>query len=164
MQRRLGAEVAEVYDLGDEAAPPPLSGRRLVIMATPTYGLGDCHSAWSDKGQRLLADLPQRATVALLCLGDSRGHGRTFAGGLDGLERLLAPRSPRIVGQVPAGTYQFEASPALRVDRFNGLVLEYRRSRRDATSRALAWLDDLLAALEPARSPASREHDHAVHA
>jgi flavodoxin I len=164
MQRRLGPGVAEAYSLGDDAPPPPLAGRDLVILATPTYGFGECHSAWSARGPHLLAQLPQRATVALLCLGDARGHGRTFAGGLNGLEILLEPRSPRIVGQVSAGSYVFEASPALRGDRFNGLVLEYRRSRRDATVQALEWLDGLAAALEPPRLLPSREHHHAVQA
>jgi flavodoxin len=145
MLNRLGPKLSEAYDLGDDAPPPPLADRGLVVLATPTYGIGDCHSSWRARGADVLSDLPRGATVALLCLADARGHAKSFAGGLDALERLVAPRSPRLVGHVHAAAYDFEASPALRRHLFSGLVVEYRRDRREATRRALEWLDDCLA-------------------
>jgi flavodoxin I len=121
-----------------------LAGRDLIILATPTYGTGDWHNAWDEKGAKLLADLPPNAKIALLGLGDSRGHRKSFAGGIAKLAALARSRDANLVGAVPLCDYDFEASPAAEDGMFPGLVVEYRRNRNAAAARAVRWVRGLL--------------------
>lgn len=125
--------------------PASVEGRRLVILATPTYGKGDAHSTWMERGRELLEELRPGQTVALLGLGDARGHPSTFAGGIGRLRDIIAPLQPALTGFVSAGSYQFESSAAVTDGMFPGLVVEYRRRRHIETQRSIAWLERLFA-------------------
>ncbi len=141
----LGRERTTILDIARLEQPPVLSGHALVVLATPTYGIGDCHSVWSSHGPWLMRGLPLGAAVSLICLADSRGHGASFAGGLARLEQIVAPRHPRLVGHVDAGAYTFAASPSVRDGRFPGFVAEFRRSRAATTARLLQWTGGIAA-------------------
>ena len=126
--------------LSDPGARPPVGPFDLVLAGTPTYGKGDWHSAWAANFAMIAPLLLSARAVMLFGLGDARGHGKTFAGGLGVLADHVTALGVTAVGAVPASTYQFEASPALRDDAFPGLVIEYRRNRHAAPGKIKAWL------------------------
>lgn len=130
----------DLQALTDSDARPPVGPFDLVLAGTPTYGRGDWHTAWASKFDKIAPLLLSARAVMLFGLGDARGHGKTFAGGLGVLADHVTSLGITAVGAVPASTYQFEASPALRDGAFPGLVLEYRRNRHTALGKITAWL------------------------
>lgn len=131
-------------NIAELEAEEPLPAAALIIAATPTYGKGDAHSAWVANGPGILRSILPGQRVALIGLGDSRGHPKTFAGGLGVLKDLFMPQQPRFVGAVPSASYSYEASPAEQGGLFPGLVIEYRRNRRYAEARAEEWVREMI--------------------
>lgn len=122
----------------------------IVFMGTPTYGQGDWHHLWQRHGKRVAAALPAFGLAGLFALGDQRGHGRSFAGGLLPLSRLVRGFGMRLVGVSDARRFSFEHAPALEQHQFPGLVMDYRREHRRAPELVGHWLDGILGApLEP---------------
>jgi flavodoxin I len=142
--QELDQDEVECRDISKLEKPLALAERDLVVLVTPTYGTGDWHCAWEEKGTMLLSILPPKARVALLALGDSRGHKNSFAGGLAKLAALARSRGALLIGLVPSSDYSFESSPAVENGTFPGLVVEYRRNRHEATMRARIWMKSLI--------------------
>lgn len=140
----LGDANVECYDIKTLDRAHSFASQDLVVLATPTYGTGDWHNAWSEKGEKLMDHCPADARVAVLGLGDSRSHKKSFAGGIGKLAGLARSKAARLVGAVPLDGYDFEASPAVEDGRFPGLVVEYRRNRIIATAKAVAWVRGIL--------------------
>lgn len=133
-----------VQEAADTATLPHFD---LLLAVTPTYGKGDAHSTWIERGPALLRYLPKGQPVALLGLGDARGHPKTFAGGIGALKRLIVPRIPRLIGAVPSSGYAFEHSSAVEDGHFPGLVIEYRKDRRRAETVVVDWFNGVLASM-----------------
>lgn len=144
-----GSDATDLSDVAHTETEPEFTDRRLIVLASPTYGMGNCHSAWRERGAAILEGLPQGSPVALLCLADRRVHGSTFAGGLAELHALLLPKRPRLLGDVSAADYQFEHSPSVIDGRFPGLVVEYRRQRHRAVETVTEWAQRLLVETTP---------------
>lgn len=140
----LGHGRVDAYDIGALQGPITFIEHDLVVLATPTYGVGDWHSSWNEKGETLITPLPGRRRMALLALGDSRGHRTSFAGGIGKLAALARLKGAELVGAVPTSDYAFDSSPAAENGMFPGLVVEYRRDRHHATRRAQEWLSSLI--------------------
>jgi flavodoxin I len=136
----LGRDDVIIHDLAALDRPLTFGEYDLVILATPTYGRGDWHYWWQEKGGRMLASLSRGKRVALLALGDSRGHKSSFGGGLAHLAKLARSKHASIIGAVSSAEYQFQASAALEDGSFPGLILEYRRDRYKAVCRARQWI------------------------
>jgi flavodoxin I len=126
--------------LADSGARPPVGPFDLVLAGTPTYGKGDWHGSWAANFDRIAPLLLSARAVMLFGLGDARGHGKTFAGGLGVLADHVTSLGVTAIGAVPASTYRFDASPAMRAGTFPGLVIEYRRHRHAAPAKIEAWL------------------------
>ncbi|RWQ65585.1 hypothetical protein [Mesorhizobium sp.] len=124
----------------------------MIILGAPTYGIGDCHSAWHELGASLLSQCSPH--LALFCLADSRGHGNSFAGGLGKLKEMATARRLKLIGSVRSGAYAFSYSPAEKDGHFPGLVVEYRGDRRRGEMDARRWAASLLE-LSSHRAPAS---------
>lgn len=137
------AEQTRLFDLRDDIPSSIfLPALRVAIFGTPSYGVGDCHSLWHDKAQTILSIVPQHTPLALFCLGDARGHGASFAGGLEALDRLIGGDRRRI-GATCASTHTYQHSPSERDGTFNGLVLQYRSQRRASIAAAASWAAQL---------------------
>jgi flavodoxin I len=136
-----GASLFDLKSLADEGALPPAGPHDLLIAGTPTYGKGDWHTSWEARFDLMAPLFLSAGTVMLFGLGDARGHGKTFAGGLGVLADRVMALGVMPAGWVPAATYSFEASLALRGDHFPGLVLEYRRHRHAVPGKIEAWLE-----------------------
>ena len=126
--------------LADPGVRPPVGPFDLVVAGTPTYGKGDWHSSWAANFDRIAPLLLSARAVMLFGLGDARGHGQTFAGGLGVLADHVSALGVTAIGAVRASMYQFDASPALRAGTFPGLIIEYRRHRHAAPAKIEAWL------------------------
>lgn len=143
LRRRIGPDQADAADIARHEHLS-LRHRQIVFLLTPTYGIGDCHSAWHEHGDDVLVDFQPGTPTGLIGLGDSRGHGRSFAGGIGALARLVQPYRPRLLGFTSMSEHAFETSPAVDGDAFPGLVLEYRRKRTLAAPRIDKWISEVL--------------------
>jgi flavodoxin I len=112
----------------------------LVLLGTPTYGKGDWHAAWAAHGTRLLPVLHEAERIMLFVLGDARAHRESFAGGLARLHGFVRDAGLRSIGGTLPAHEAERASPAIVAGRFPGLVVEYRRHRREAGGRLDGWL------------------------
>ena len=139
----LGPDNVDAYDIAVLAEPICFRKCELIVLVTPTYGTGDWHPGWEEKGEMLKAWLPSGSRVALLSLGNSRCHKVSFAGGIAKLAALARSKNAELVGSVSAAEYNFVSSPAVEKGMFPGLIVEYRRDRHFATNRARAWIGRL---------------------
>jgi len=115
-----------------------------LILITPSYGTGDWHYQWGKKGSKLLSNYPAGTKVALLGLGDSRGHKKSFAGGIGILANLARDNQFVIFGKVDADEYEYEFSHAVENGMFPGLVVEYRKNRRKAIKSTISWISSII--------------------
>lgn len=64
------------------AGPEVVDSYDTIIVCSPTYGKGDLHYLWKSW---IEADSFYQKQIALVVLGNSRSHKKTFAGALDHL-------------------------------------------------------------------------------
>lgn len=140
-----GADLFDLAEWPEREAAFSHTDFDLVFLGTPTYGTGDWHYLWQRHGNRVGAVLPAFGKVGLFALGDQRGHGRSFAGGLLPLSRLARRMGMRCTGRSCADRFAFEHAPALEHDHFPGLVIDYKREHRQASELIEAWLAPILA-------------------
>jgi flavodoxin I len=141
--RLFAADLADValIDLKVLASPPP--GRiGLLVLGTPTYGLGDWHFAWEKGFARIQPWLAAADRVTMFGLGDARFHGETFCGGIGRLHDAVASTGKGITGATPADVYAYKSTPSLRDGVFPGLCLDWRQSRGDAEKFVNAYLNE----------------------
>ena len=130
----------DLRSLASAETPLPSGRFDVVVAGTPTYGTGEWHTAWSAHVSKVAPLMCAAGTVMLFGLGDARGHGRTFAGGLGVLADHVAALGIAWTGGISPSRYHFDASPALRNGAFPGLVVEYRRNRQVALANLRDWL------------------------
>jgi len=111
----------------------------LLILGTPTYGLGDLQDDW-DRATRILetTDLNGRL-VALFGLGDQSGYADTFVDGVGTLYDLVVARGAKVIGHTSTDGYDFEESKAVRDGDFVGLILDDDNQRDLTAGRIAAW-------------------------
>jgi flavodoxin I len=122
---------------GDFEAPD------LVILGTPTYGLGDLQDDWA-RGLDLIAeaDLTGRK-VALFGTGDQSTYADTFVDGVGKLYDAVVARGAEVIGFTSTEGYTFDASKAEREGRFVGLILDEDNQRDLSKARIDAWIGQL---------------------
>lgn len=138
-------ERVKAVSLHEVTYPWSLPSARLLVLTSPTYGTGDPHQQWMEKGEDIISLLPPGQQVAILVIGDARGHRSSFAGSLRCLADLVRKADLRLVGSVPAQIEPFFYSPAVEHGSLPGLAVEFRRNRHQAIASAQRWLADLIA-------------------
>lgn len=122
----IAPEFPNIIDLRQQLDPNSLPKARVIIAGTPTYGRGDWHSAWRDRGTDLAPWLRQAEGVFLFGLGSQRHHPNTFCGGLHVLHHFCMDHGVRV--QTCGAS-----------EGFPGLVLDYRDSRASMTAKITSW-------------------------
>jgi flavodoxin len=137
--RHLNAALFDLRVLDDETSRVPEGAFDVVVAGTPTYGKGDWHPSWQRHCERVRPVLQSTSQLLLFALGDSRGHGATFAGGLGVLRDFVA------AGRIAAADgCASRATPPVNtirhVSRGADLAIEFRRDRRTAIRQVQDWL------------------------
>ncbi len=116
----------------------------LLVLGAPTYGAGELQVDW-ESGVDLLAEADLTGKkVALFGLGDQSTYPDTFVDALGTLYDAVLEKGAEVVGFTDTKGYEFEASTAVRDDRFVGLVLDQDSQAGKSEKRIAAWTSQIL--------------------
>lgn len=139
--------VSDVVSVADVDADK-LSEYDNLLLGTSTWGAGELQDDWYDGVETLKsADLSGK-TVALFGCGDADGYGDTFCGGMAELYNTVKDSGAKLVGQVDAGTYNYDDSEAVVDGKFVGLALDCSESQGKSENRIDEWLDSIKSELK----------------
>ncbi len=127
-----------------EASRQDLESCDLLILGSPTCGLGELPADW-EKGLSLLssADLSAKK-VALFGTGDQFNYPDSFADAIGTLYDTVTARGANVMGQTDADGYEFTGSTALRDGKFVGLVLDVDNQANKTEARIESWINQIL--------------------
>lgn len=143
----IAGKIASALGLGQESvfnvsavSPEDLSPYDMLILGTSTWGIGELQGDWNDSIDRLKPAINGK-TIALFGCGDSSSFGSSFC---DGIQLLYeAFDGCRIIGEVDAGSYTFDASAAVSDGKFRGLAIDEVNESALTDSRIAEWVDIL---------------------
>jgi flavodoxin I len=126
-----------------EARTADYQGCDLLILGSPTYGLGDLQTDWElHLGQLEGADLTAHR-VALFGTGDQETYPDSFVDAMGTLYDKVVARGADVVGFTEIDGYGFTRSTALRGGRFVGLALDEDTQPHLTNARIESWLEQL---------------------
>ncbi len=146
--RRIAERIAEklsarTIPIG-EASIADFEGCDLLVLGSPTYGIGDLQIDW-ETGVDLLdaADLNGKR-VALFGLGDQSGYPDSFVDALGILYDHVVARGAEVVGFTDTTGYSYDESKAVRDGRFVGLVIDQDGQAGKTGKRIEAWTSRII--------------------
>lgn len=115
----------------------------LLILGSPTYGLGDLQCDWEDHADLIDSAQLDGKPVALFGTGDQFTYPDTFVDAIGILYDRVAARGAKVVGFTDTEGYDFVASAGLRDGRFVGLALDEDNQSELTERRISAWIKQL---------------------
>lgn len=138
VQAALGGD--SVVDLIEIENASALASYEYLIIACPTWNIGDLQDDW----EAVFDDLDDvdfsGKTVAYMGTGDQVGYSDNFMDAMGKLEEKIAGLGGKTVGYWSADGYDHEASLALRDgNKFCGLALDDDNESEKTEDRIKAW-------------------------
>lgn len=115
----------------------------LLILGSPTYGLGELQCDWEDHADLIDAARLDGKAVALFGTGDQFTYPDTFVDAIGILYDRVAAKGARMVGATAVDGYDFVASAGVRDGRFVGLALDEDNQSELTQGRIAAWIKQL---------------------
>lgn len=115
----------------------------LLVLGSPTYGLGELQCDWEDRLSLLEGAQLQGKAVALFGTGDQLTYPDSFVDAIGILYDRVVGKGARVLGFTDADGYDFIASTALRDGRFVGLALDDDTQSDLTEGRIAAWTKQL---------------------
>ncbi len=140
IQKRLGVEVVDVYDISD-VTQLEFANYDNVILGISTWDFGEIQSDWEEFWEDLAQIDFSQKTVALYGLGDQFGYGDYFLDAMGMMHDVIAETKPRRIGYWPVEGYEFDASKALATDKtlFVGLGIDEDQQEGLTEDRLDRW-------------------------
>ncbi|SJZ75336.1 flavodoxin I [Cetobacterium ceti] len=114
-----------------------------IILATPSYGAGEVQDDWAGNLSDLESlDLSDK-TFALIGVGDQYSFGAFYVGGLRELYNILENKEAHVVGFTENSGYEFDDSPAIKDNKFVGLVIDDSFTCDEVLKRMSAWVQEI---------------------
>lgn len=111
-----------------------------LILATPTWGIGDLDDQWESFLPELDKANLSGHTVAIVGLGDQRGHPESFADAMGLVYHKVTQTGARVIGRWPTWGYHFTDSLAVDGDQFVGLALDEESQADETGPRIVRWV------------------------
>jgi len=139
IQAALGGDsVVDLLDIADAEASS-LSDYDYLIIASPTWNIGDLQDDW----EAVFDDLDDvdfsGKTVAYFGTGDQIGYADNFMDAMGQLEEKISGLGAKTVGYWPADGYEHNESRAIRDGKFCGLALDDDNESDKSASRIEEW-------------------------
>ncbi|WP_368045341.1 flavodoxin [Gilvimarinus gilvus] len=142
IQKRLGADVVDVYDIAD-VTQMEFTQYDTLILGIPTWDFGQIQSDWEEFWEDL-GDIDfSDKTIALFGLGDQFGYGDYFLDAMGMMHDVIAASAPKRVGYWSTDGYEFEASKALRDGQFVGLAIDEDQQENLTAGRLDRWCEQI---------------------
>ncbi|CCG40497.1 flavodoxin FldA [Magnetospirillum molischianum] len=116
----------------------------LLVLGSPTYGIGDLQTDWEDRIGTLRNATLTGKRVALFGTGDQATYADSFVDAIGILHDIVVEKGAVIVGHTSIEGYDYVASLAERDGRFVGLALDEDGQSSKTEKRIAAWIDQLV--------------------
>lgn len=151
-----GGKTQEVVDilvskLGDAKAIDvanglaELSSFDNIILASPTYGMGDLQDDWAGCIDDLAGFDFTGKVVAFVGVGDAAIFGGNYVESMKHFYDALSPKGVKIVGFTSTDGYSFEASEAVLDDKFMGLAIDTSFDEGEISEKVEEWIGKIKA-------------------
>ncbi|MCS7030363.1 MAG: flavodoxin FldA [Gloeomargarita sp. SKYG116] len=144
IQKALGGpSVVDLIDIAN-ADVDDFAKYEYIIIGCPTWNIGELQSDWQgfyDEGLDSVDFSGKK--VAYFGCGDQVGYADNFQDAIGILEEMISSLGGKTVGYWPIEGYEFNASKALRGDKFVGLALDEDNQPELTAKRIQAWAEQL---------------------
>ena len=136
------ADVVTVFNVA-EASIEDMKEFGYLILGIPTWYEGELQDDWDEFLPNLdNLDLSGKK-VAVFGLGDQEIYPDTFVDGIGVLANKVKERGGQLVGSWPLEGYEFDASVAMKDDRFMGLVIDVDNQDDLTSERVETWVNQI---------------------
>jgi len=139
-----GSAVVYVIDIA-EADVDDFRKYEYIIIGCPTWNIGELQGDWQGFYDELEAIDFSGKKVAYFGCGDQVGYADNFQDAIGILEEMITSLGGKTVGYWSTEGYEFNASKALRGDRFVGLALDEDNQPELTAKRIQTWTQQLKA-------------------
>ena len=139
-----GSAVVDVIDIA-EADVDDFRKYECIIIGCPTWNIGELQGDWQGFYDELEAIDFSGKKVAYFGCGDQVGYADNFQDAIGILEEMITSLGGKTVGYWSTEGYEFNASKALRGDRFVGLALDEDNQPELTAKRIQTWTQQLKA-------------------
>lgn len=137
-----GESVVALYDIAD-ADPDDFSGYENLIIASPTWDIGELQADWSGYYEELDKIDFHGKKVAYFGTGDQIGYADNFQDAMGILEEKISALGGKTVGYWSTQGYDFNESKAVRNGKFIGLALDEDNESELTEKRIQQWVAQL---------------------
>ncbi|NEQ36654.1 MAG: flavodoxin FldA [Okeania sp. SIO3I5] len=137
-----GDEVATIYNM-DGVNPKDFNDYQNLIIASPTWNIGDLQSHWEEFFDKLKGIDFKGKKVAYFGTGDQIGYGDNFQDAIGILEEEISSLGGITVGHWPTDGYDFTESKAVKDGKFIGLALDEDNQPELTEERIKTWVAQL---------------------
>lgn len=118
-----------------------------LFIGSSTWGQGDVHFSWVDPLFEISSDGIDFSgkKVAFFGAGDCKTHGEHFCSALGKFYQTFSKAGAEVIGFVDASSYDYEASLALKGDKFCGLAIDNINEEDKTEERIEKWITQLKA-------------------
>lgn len=142
IKEEFGEDLVVLHDIGLTKEAELLT-YNLLIIGCPTWNVGELQDDW-DSFYPLLDTVDFTGKkVAYFGTGDQAGYSDTFEDAMGILEEKISGRGGITVGLWSTDGYDFDASRALRGDKFVGLALDEDNQSELTPLRVRGWVAQL---------------------
>lgn len=115
----------------------------LLILGSPTYGMGDLQCDWEDHLSTLKTANLSNKKVALFGTGDQVSYPESFVDAMGILYDHVIEQGAQVVGFTETSGYDYSGSQAERDGKFVGLALDQDGQSSKTEGRINTWISQL---------------------
>lgn len=142
LQKEFAQDVVTLHNIA-EAEDSDFEDYQCLIIACPTWNIGELQSDWDDYFPELDDIDFSGKKLAYFGTGDQVGYNDNFMDALGILEEKISERGGTTVGYWSIDGYEFNESRALRDGKFVGLALDEDNQSDLTEKRIKAWVTQL---------------------
>ncbi|GHU04374.1 flavodoxin [Alphaproteobacteria bacterium] len=125
------------------ATKADFEGADLLILGSPTYGLGNLQPDWEDNLSKLKEANLSGKKIAIFGVGDQASYPDTFVDAIGLLYDEAIAKGANVVGSTETSGYDFSASMGVRDGKFVGLAIDMDNQGGKTNARIDAWVAQL---------------------
>jgi flavodoxin I len=139
IKEQLGEKNVDIYDMANATASD-FDSYSYLIIGSPTWDIGELPADWEAFMPELETMNFSDKTIAYFGTGDQVGYADNYMDAVGILEAKISEQGGKTIGQWPTDGYDFDASKAVRGNKFVGLALDEDNQGDLTEARVREWL------------------------